>query len=211
MIIRVALIASLVSLLALVLYIPSATPPERFFELVRAEHATNQRVWGEDAAAKMMQTMLDLTSESKKVSDAPSLPSGSGPTGQDAINSAMADELGQMNARLFNNPYFRSIDALFMLAAYRIAALMQIVPLVLVFAAASIVDGFVVRTVRSKEFIQHNPELYVASASLSIVLLCAVALATFAPVRIAPHVVAGALLLASFVGSRAVANFHRRG
>jgi hypothetical protein len=211
-IIRIVVIASLVGLLAMVLYIPSATPPERFLELIRTEHAANQRVWGEDTATRILQTAMDLADGTKKVSAAPeaqgiaAAAAVGGP-----VDAALAAQVGQMTGRLFNNAYFRSIDTLFLLATFRLAGLMQVIPVALAFAFACTIDGLVVRVVRSKEFIQHNPEVFATTACLSIILLCSIVLATVLPVPVPPLYFAGTLIVSGYVASRTIANFHRRG
>ena len=48
--IRIVWIAALGCVLALVLYIPSAVPPDRLMQTVRAEHELNTTLWGSAAA-----------------------------------------------------------------------------------------------------------------------------------------------------------------
>lgn len=209
MIIRVVFIGSMLALLALVLYIPSATPPERFIEVLREEHVVNQRVWGRDSALRILDRMLNLSAGGQKVSSTPvPAPTAPMPT---PVDAAMTSQMGQMNARLFNNAYFRSIDTLLLLATFRVAALLEAIPLILSFAAVCCVDGLVVRRVKGKEFIQHNPEHLAVAACIAIMLMCGVAISLVLPLVIAPHYLVGALLLASVAASRAVSNFHRRG
>ena len=209
MIIRSAFIVSLLTLLALVLYIPSATPPERFIEVLRQEHGVNQEVWGTATAYRILDRMLNLIGGAQKMSSTPvAAPAVLMPT---PVDAAMTAHMGQMNTRLFNNAYFRSIDTLLLLATFRIAALIEAIPLLFSFAAVCGIDGLVVRRVKGKEFIQHNPELLAIAACTSIVLLCGVAIALVVPYVITPHYLVGPLLVAAFTASRAVSNFHRRG
>jgi hypothetical protein len=49
--IRFVAIASLLALLILVLYLPSAYPAERFMNQLRAEHALNTDFWGHESIA----------------------------------------------------------------------------------------------------------------------------------------------------------------
>ena len=48
--IRIVSIAALLSLLVLVLYLPSAHPPERFLAQIRSEHQAMEALWGEAPA-----------------------------------------------------------------------------------------------------------------------------------------------------------------
>jgi hypothetical protein len=215
MIIRWVWIGSLLALLGMVLYIPSAATPEELIGVIRAEHRMNERLWGPEGAERIMVRMLDLQAGARQVS-APPLAAqpriaSSGASDAAGVNAAMATQLGQMGGRLFNNAYFRSIDSLLVLVLYRVASLLQLLPLVLAFALACAVDGIVVRIVRSKEFIQHSPEMYALTACVAIILVCSVILAAVLPIAIQPLYFAGVLLCAGFVLSRTVANFHRRG
>jgi len=47
--IRIVWIAALSCVLALVLYIPSAVPPDRLMQTVRSEHELNTTLWGMDS------------------------------------------------------------------------------------------------------------------------------------------------------------------
>jgi len=70
------------------------------------------------------------------------------------------------------------------------------------------VDGFVVRMVRSKEFIPHSAEMFGGSVVGGIALGSAVVVAWFLPYQLHPMLVVLALLAMLFVLSRAVANYH---
>ena len=76
------------------------------------------------------------------------------------IDGAVAHEMASVNKRLFNNAYFRSIDALLLLASFRLATLLEWLPWLLAFAAAVMIDGYFVRLIKSKEFLQHDPEIF---------------------------------------------------
>ena len=60
MIIRVVSTVSLVLLLVLVLYLPSAHPPERFIAQLSAEHERNSAFWGEERALRILSRMWAL-------------------------------------------------------------------------------------------------------------------------------------------------------
>lgn len=87
--------------------------------------------------------------------------------------------MSEVNTRLFNNPYFRSIDTLLALATYRFSAFVEWLPVLLVFMVAALFDGFLLRIIKSKEFLQHNPEMYALQACAAIVTVCARSLRLF--------------------------------
>ena len=121
--IRIVWIAALSCVLALVLYIPSAVPPDRLMQTVRSEHELNTTLWGMAAADRILERMLTFQAGGMNVSSPPpETVQVAGP----GINTAMAVEFGQMSTRLFSSPYFKSVDALFTLAALRAATLLHV-------------------------------------------------------------------------------------
>jgi len=205
--IRFVSTASLLALLVLVLYLPSACPPQRFIEQVRIEAGLNNAIWGKEHATRILARMLDIQATTKKGNPVPSIADAPSPAGADA---AVANEMRQVNRRLFNNPYFQSIDALLILATYRLSALVEWLPVLLVFMLAVLFDGFLVRIIKSKEFGQHNPEVYALNASAAIMTACATVLAFVLPITLHPLALPMVPLSISIFMSRAVANFHRR-
>ena len=204
--IRYVWITAMLAILCIVLYIPSAVPPERFLEVLRAEHALNEHVWGTATAQRILSRMLDMQQAGKQLSDPPA------PTVQvaqnGAVDAAMAHQVSQMSARLFGNPYFRSIDSLFVLLTYRLSALVELLPLLLIFCLVVAVDGLVVRLVRAREFIPHSAEMFGGSVAGGIALGSAVVVAWFLPLQLHPMFVTLCLLVMLFVLSRALANYH---
>jgi hypothetical protein len=73
---------------------------------------------------------------------------------------------------------------------------------------AVVLDGSVVRIVRSKELIAHSAERFSASLAAGILLGAGVVVAWFLPIQLHPMVVMTALLAMLFVMSRALANYH---
>lgn len=205
--IRLTAIASLTLLLVLVLYLPSAMPPERFVALLRAEQQMNERFWGHPHALRILNRMLDLQAGMAGVNP---VPTGASAPSTDQVNGAIADEMGRVNQRLFHNAYFRSIDALLALATYRLCALLEWLPALWLIGVTLFVDGLLTRVIRSKEFKQHNPEVFALHVCAAIVVVCGTVLAFVLPVSIEP-VLWGAVPLAVAVFVRgSAASYHRR-
>ncbi len=209
MIIRVVSITSLILLLVCVLYLPSAHPPERFITQLSVEHERNYDLWGEEHALRILSRMLALHADAKAASPIAEALAGSEPRSQ--VDSAAGAEMAHVNARLFNNRYFQSIGALFALATYRLSAFLEWLPYLLVFVIAAFLDGSIRRIVKSKEFLQHNPELFALHVSLVIVLACGTVVAFVLPVTIHPLLFAAVPISIGIFGSLALANYHRRG
>ena len=115
--VRIVWISALMAILCIVLYIPSASPPERFIEVLRAEHAAHREAWGQEVADRILRRMLDMQQGTPPLSEPPAQTVQAGQLS--AMDAAMAAQVSQMSIRLFGNPYFRSIDSLFALATYR--------------------------------------------------------------------------------------------
>ena len=90
--VRYVWISALLAILFIVLYIPSASPPERFIEVMRSEHAMNQQTWGPVVADRILRRMLDMQQTTPPLSDppAPMVQVGQQP----AVDAAMASASG---------------------------------------------------------------------------------------------------------------------
>lgn len=206
--IRFVSTTSLVALLILVLYLPSAYPPQRFIDQLRAEHTLTVDFWGRDHAMRILSRMLDWQATAKQASPVPSSTDAPLPN---PVDLAVATQMAEVNNRLFNNPYFRSIDTLLALATYRFCALIEWLPALLTFMLAALLDGFLVRIIKSKEFLQHNPEVFALHICAVIMTACATVLAFVLPITLHPLVLSGVPIAISVFASRALADFHRRG
>jgi hypothetical protein len=207
-VIRVVAVVSLLCLLVLVLYLPSAHPPERFMAQLRTEHQATVTFWGEAPALRILARALGMQDVARQATPVPSA-AAAPPAG--AVDGAVAQEMASVSQRLFNNAYFRSIDALVLLAAFRLSTLLEWLPWLAAFAAAVLFDGVIVRLIKAKEFRQHDPELFALYACLAIVTACATVVGLVVPVTLHPLVMPGVPLLISVMASRAVGSFHRRG
>ena len=203
--VRFVLIGVMLAVLCIVLYIPSTVPAQTFIEVIREEHRANQAALGEVVSHRVLARMLDWQQVVPPVSEPPAATQVASPGSP--VDSAVAQQVAQVSARLFSNPYFQSIDALFALVAYRVSALLEVLAVLLVFAIAAFTDGMVIRLVRSKEFVPHSAELFGASILAAIALSGAAMVAVFMPFRLHPYIPVICLLLTVFCLSRAVANY----
>jgi hypothetical protein len=209
MIIRVVSTVSLILLLILVLYLPSANPPERFIAQLSVEHERNITFWGEEHALRILSRMLELHTDAQHASPIPDTFVSAESRSQ--VDSVAASQMSHASARLFNNQYFKSIGALFALAAYRFSAFVEWLPYVSIFVLAAFLDGFIRRVVKSKEFLQHNPQVFALHASLVIMIICGTVVAFVLPVTVHPLLLALVPASIGIFGSLAVANYHHRG
>lgn len=206
--IRVVAIVSLMALLILVLYLPSANPPERFVAQLRIEHEQTAEFWSVKRAEHILTRTLDAQESTSQFSPIPNLHKAPDPS---RVDSAVAHEMAAVNARLFNNPYFRSIDALLLLATFRLFTLLEWLPWLLVFSVAVLFDGAVVRAVKAKQFAHHDPEMFALHACAAIVLACGTVIALVLPVTLPALLLPGVAVAIAAFAAGAVGNFHRRG
>jgi len=68
-VIRAMAVASLLALLVLVLYVPSAHPPERFVEQLRTEYTHAAVFWGKDAGTRMLSRAMPTGGSSRRALD----------------------------------------------------------------------------------------------------------------------------------------------
>ena len=206
--IRAVAVLSLLVLLVLVLYVPSAHPPERFLAQLRAEHEAAIVYWGAEPATRMLDRAMRMQDSTAEVTPIPAAKDAPSPTG---VNGAVSREMSSVNQRLFNNAYFRAVDALLLLASYRLSTLLEWLPWLAVFVLAALVDGVLVRLIKAKEFLQHDPEMFALYASLGIVILCATVIGFVLPVTLHPLLLPCVPLVVGVLAGRALGCFHRRG
>jgi hypothetical protein len=206
-VIRLVTIASLSALLLLVLYLPSAHPPTRFIEQVRLEHQQAESLWGVPAADRILERSVTFSAQAAHASPVPSRDAGLVPRSE---ATPVRDEMERVNRRLFDNPYFRSIDALLFLATYRLSSLLEWLPKSLFLVLGLVADAALERVVKSKEFRQHDPEMYALYLSTAILGTCSLVLCLVLPWTMHPLAWALAPLGIAFLAARAIADFHRR-
>jgi hypothetical protein len=206
--IRVVAIVSLMALLILVLYLPSANPPERFVAQLRIEHEQTAEFWSAKRAARILTRTLDAQESTTQFNPIPDLHQAPDPN---RVDSAVAHEMSAVNARLFNNPYFRSIDALLPLATFRLFTLLEWLPWLLAFGVAALCDGAVVRVVKAKQFAHHDPEMFALYVCAVIVVACGTVIALVLPVRLPALLLPAVPVVMAVFAAGALGSFHKRG
>lgn len=200
--IRTAALLSFVAALALVLWVPSAYPPAHLVGLLRAEHAQAADLWGSGPAARRLDRALNALA---RPTAATALVPAPGPPG------AVATEMAATHRRLFDSDYFRAVDALLLLAAYRAATLLDCLPVLALFLFAALADGALVRLIKAREFRPHDPEMFALYGSAAILTLCGTLVAGVLPWVLPPWLLPAVPLAAGTFGGRALACFHKPG
>jgi Domain of unknown function (DUF4400) len=205
--IRVVIVVSLTALLVLVLYLPSAYPPQHFLAQLRAEHAQLATFWNVARAERVLARSLDVQDSTARLMPIPDARAEPAPG---TMHSAVASEMSAVNARLFNSPYFRSVDALLLLASYRLFAVLEWLPWLALFAAAAAVDAVVVRSIKARQFGHHDPEAIAACAVGTVVLVCGTLVALVLPATLPPWMLPAVVTAMVMLVGGALRNFHRR-
>lgn len=205
--IRIVSIAALLCLLVLVLYLPSAHPPERFLAQIRSEHQAMEALWGEAPALRILDRALGLQGAAREATPVPPTASASAAS---SVDGAVAREMASVNLRLFGNSYFRAIDALVLLAAFRLSAMLEWLPWMAAFVAAAMADGAISRVIKSKEFLHHDPEVFALAVSAAIVLACTAAVTFVLPTTLPPLTLPTVIVAIALLAAAALSSFHRR-
>ena len=164
--------------------------------------------WGLQPATRMLDRAVRMQEATANVTP---IPASKDAPSTSAVNGAVLLEMTSVNQRLFNNPYFRSVDALLLLASYRLSTLLEWLPMLSVFVMAAIADGGFARFIKAKEFRQHDPEMFALYVGLGIVVLCASVIGFVWPMRLHPLLLPCAPLVVGMLVGRALGCFHRRG
>ncbi|MBX3605791.1 MAG: DUF4400 domain-containing protein [Piscinibacter sp.] len=205
--IRLVAVTSPLVVLALVLYLPSAHPPEHFLAQLRLEHAAAADAWGPIPAERMLERALGAQDATRQ----PALPPEATNASTAApFDTAVAREMATVNRRLLDNSYFRAVEALLLLALFRLSMIVEWLPWLVAFTIAALVDGYVVRAVRSREFVQHDPELFALAICAAIVVACGAVIASVVPAMVHPTLLPSVPLVISALAACALASFHRR-
>jgi hypothetical protein len=198
---------ALCAVLIYALYLPSANPPGRFLLQIRAEHEFNAAFWGEDDAHRIMERALWLYARQGELAPAAFASTPTVPVTD--VNAAVANQMSEVVWRLFHNSYGQGFDALLLLATYRLAGLVQWLPWVTGFILIVCLDGYLVRIIRSKEFLEHSPMRFALWAIAATLALALTLLLLVLPGSIHPLVLGCLpLVLGTFV-ARAISHFHR--
>jgi hypothetical protein len=208
-VIRVTAITCLLSLLGLVLYLPAAYPAEHFLQQLRSEHSTMARLLGNRAAWDIVARSLRWHESSRNVPTLP--PTSSTPAGPSSAPNAVADEMASVNRRLFGNAFFRSVEALTMLTAFRLSVILEWIPWLTAFAVAALVDGRVEGLVKAKESKRHDPELFSMFLTCALLTIAVMAVATVLPHSLHPSLLPLGLVGVIAMAARVVAHYRRDG
>lgn len=206
--IRVVLIVSLTALLALVLYLPSAYPAQHFIAQLRTEHARLAAFWDGTRAQRILSRCVDAHAASAQRVPIPRAHEAPVPAG---VDGAVADEMTAVNARLFNNAYFQSVDALLLLASYRLFTMLEWLPWLALFGLAATLDALVVRSIKARQFDHHDPEAFAACAAGTVVLACITLVGFVLPATLPPLMLPAMAVAMVVLTAGSVRNFHRRG
>ncbi|HQR19503.1 MAG TPA: DUF4400 domain-containing protein [Burkholderiaceae bacterium] len=199
---------ALLSIIVIALYLPSQFPARTFYEQLRAEHETNERFWGDAHADAILDRALAIDEKVVKAPDAvaPAVVIPRPPT--DPLSRTNL-KLTEMRERFISSSYVQGLRATLLLAEYRVSALLQWGPAVLMFMVLAVLDGLVVRLVSSCEFGDYSPVKFGAFGFALIGFLWLVVVSFMLPTAVHPLFYGIAPVLLAILMSTVVANVHR--
>ena len=189
------------------LYLPSAHPPGRFLEVLRAEHLDTVAFWGAEHANRTLQRTLALYAARGEL--APAAFSSSPGAAAAAADAASAQPLSDVVQRLLHNRYARGFDAMLLLATYRLCLLAQWLPWLGGVTLLAFFDACMLRLIRAKEFLEHSPARLALCASGALLALALGVLSLIVPASIGPVAQAGASLALGLLLARALGHLPR--
>ncbi len=207
--IRITAIATMVLFLCLFFYLPSVYGPERFLDQIHLEHDLNDRYCGEEHALRVLDRAMTLHGEVQ--SNAPSPVALSAAAASSPVDAVAAKRLSEATARLFNNQYTRSIDALLTLFLFRLSGLIEWFALLVGFVVACVIDGYLRRSIRSKQFEEHSAELFSLNMALAVLIVCGSLVLFLLPVTFHPFALIAPPILVGLFGDQGIANYHAHG
>lgn len=188
------------------LYLPSSRPPERFVEQVRREHELNTAFWGADHAGQILSRALSLYGQRDELAPAAFASTPGAPI--TAANAAVTQQMSDVVQRLFHNRYAQGFDAVVLLASYRLAAMAHWLPWSAGLVLLACCDAYIVRLVRSKEFVGPSPARFFLCATAATLVLALLLLLLVVPVAIDPVLLGGVPLLLGALIARAIGHSH---
>ncbi|QBE66276.1 DUF4400 domain-containing protein [Pseudoduganella lutea] len=200
--IRCVAIASLVTLLMLVLYLPAVTPPAAFFERVRSEYSAHGATWGQGLAYRALEDAMAML---ERPVSAPLMNEGSAQ--QAKVATAAGQQFDTVSRRLLDSDYLRAFNALALLAGFRLAVLAQLAPGLFLLATAYVVDGLARRWVKGREFSQHHPEVWTGSVCCVCIACCAGVISSVLPVAVPLALLPSLTGCVFFAAGFAIANY----
>jgi hypothetical protein len=206
--IRFTFAAAFFIFVIVLLQIPSVYSASRFMEQIRIEHALCSQFWSEHHANAILERMMDFDDAATLGSSASSTNNGAKANGVDSVASHQG---ALVSMRFIRNPYFRSINAMFTLVAYRASSLLEWQPILLSVCVLLLIDGFATRVIKSKEFRQHNPQSYALFSCMTIVGICGTWIAFMLPYTLSPMFAPTLQITSTLFANRAISNYQYRG
>ncbi len=191
-----------VTLLALFLALPAMLSSPAVIEMILREDAANAAYLGEAAEMEILaraRAWLGQADDAGTRLASPSPP----------LADPLSERLGKIGEGLSKTPYFVGLRALARLAVYRASAALEWLLVCLPLIAASLVDGVVMRAVKTRTLVHHSPVVYGIGLWGALASLAGLLVVLVVPASVHPLALAALLLLLAFSLGAAASNFHR--
>lgn len=190
-----------------VLYVPTTRDAQGFLAELKNEYATTAERWGERHATAVLERAFELDVLLGRVNMSIVVPAARGVT--HPHESPLSTAIARAQNGFLGSDYVRSVKAMSFLALYRLSGLLETLPVSLWIFVAAIVDGAVTRTVKSKEFGTHSPEVFGVNIIAAVLILSGSIMLLVLPLTISPLIVFMLPLLLAIALRFVVANYHK--
>lgn len=191
-------------LLCLVLWLPASHPAAEFYRAALAEHISNSNVWGRQFSTAALSRALAATSIRHQSAVPSAIPIG--PTG--AAEHRLTARMQDVMERFYGTPFMSALDAMTVLAYYRLATLLYLLPGAGLLLLPALLDAAARRVIRTHEFRRHDPERYSFAIAGAMIASVAVIASCVLPLPLPPILAPCAMLLAIYCLHVVIANFH---
>jgi hypothetical protein len=205
---RALAIVLLLSFVCLFLYLPAVQPADHWMKRLHVELQLHARAWGRGHAQRVLDDAIRRSAGLRRAT--PSLQEPQDRASGSPVDAAMATQMNATAARLTDSAYLRSIEMLVTLAAFRVSALLSVLPWLMGIGLAAVVDGLVRRRIKSREFLQHHPEAFAAGLCGMLLTLGVTAITSILPVVVHPMFELAMPLAFAMSARLAIANYHAR-
>lgn len=204
--IRYLLIGMTSALLGLTLWLPGGYPAASFYHAAQQDHAANEQMW----SSRFTITALRSALAAAETQATPS-PANIGTDPAGVAGEVLGIRVRDFVDRLRHTSYLRALDAMMLLARYRLATLAYLAPAVVILLLPALVDAAIRRIIRTHEFRRHDPERF-AFAIAGVLLQSGALVAHCAlPVHVPPMAPVGLMLGIIYCLHVALSNYHHSG
>ncbi len=203
--VRMTALVTLLAMLVLLLYVPVTRSPDYFASITDEQYQRDTHYWSPELADEAIDRMRRL--HPTVIGAVPPIapPTRLPPT----LAPPLQREIDRIGAVLAGNAYLKSVDAVLALGTYRLRFLGMHWSLSALLMVAAVGDGLCRRTIRSREFLQHDPEVFGLCTAGFILLACSGVVLCVLPLPLHPGVLPLVAPAMALLVGQALGHYHK--